>query len=818
MQKRTQYIARFLRATFFSLMFISAVTVSAFADELRNLTLEQAIELLQKDGLTVLYSSDLVKPWMRVREEPDSRDPLGILEAIVAPYDLAVADGPNGTVMLVRSDAEPVKMKSGKLVGVVRSLTDNRPVAGVTVSLGKNGLSAITNASGQFEINAVPTGNYDVEVVGPYLSTAEKYTAEVRAGETIDLDVVVVHAGPPGIAEVIVSASQYELMRDPGPSINSMSAADLDQLPDLADDPMRAVARLPGTASDGYTAKANIRGGESDETLVQFDGVRLHNPFHLKDFQSLFSTIDPAIVRSMNIYTGGFPVTYGDRMSGVIDITPLQPSGKPHREVSLSFFNTSGLFSGNFNEGDGNWMVSARRGNLHLLFDVIDSNLGDPKYKDFYGRVGNWFTDSFSVTANFLLFDDDLQISDSDKEENARADYKDTYFWLRFDMLPTDRLEGSVVLAHSKLESHRRGDADQEGIAVGILDDKRDSKINSINTDWSWSISDELMLQFGGEYRSSEGDFDYMDEVEFEMLFLTPGTPKDEERMRQLNVDTAGDQIGLYTNVRAKFLDRWTAEIGARWDKETLSPGNDEQTSPRAGLMYEFSDRTRLRASWGRFFQAQSIDELQISDGITRYFPAQQSDHALLSFEHMFENGLELRLEAYRKDYDDLRPRYENLLNTFILLPELKPDRILLIPESAVSKGAEISVQQMNNGPLSWWASYSYSTVEDKIAGMHEDRSWDQTHLVNVGAHWKSDTWEFSAATTWHTGWPTTHARLVALDPIPLFRCCASSALDGSSRARTPEQERRALPSLLQSTYRVRAKRAGRKIPCRKLK
>ena len=65
------------------------------------------------------------------------------------------------------------------------------------------------------------------------------------------------------------------------------------------------------------------RGGEVDETLVRFDGLRLFNPFHFKDFLSIFSTIDPAIIREIEVYTGAFPAAFGDRMSGVINIESL---------------------------------------------------------------------------------------------------------------------------------------------------------------------------------------------------------------------------------------------------------------------------------------------------------------------------------------------------------------------------------------------------------------------------------------------------------------------------------------------------------------
>ena len=76
---------------------------SAIAASLRGLTLEQALQQLQHQGLNVLYSSDLVQPSMQVRDEPQASDPRKVLEELVAPHGLAVKDGPNGALLLIRA-------------------------------------------------------------------------------------------------------------------------------------------------------------------------------------------------------------------------------------------------------------------------------------------------------------------------------------------------------------------------------------------------------------------------------------------------------------------------------------------------------------------------------------------------------------------------------------------------------------------------------------------------------------------------------------------------------------------------------------------
>lgn len=672
-------------------------TQPALADTFRDLSLEEALRRLEARGLPILYSSDLVQPSMRVRDEPRATDPRAILEEILAPHGLEVADGPNGSVILVRAP---------------------RP--------------------------APPAGQAAAAPLAPKSSSPRR-----------------------DVEEVIVSASHYQFVRDPTPSVTALTSAELERLPDLGDDPIRAVARLPGAASSDFSAKSNMRGGETDETLFRFDGLRLQNPFHLKDFQSVFSTIDPSVISEMRIYAGGFPARYGDRMSSVIEIEPLLPAETNLRELSLSFFNASGLVTGSHNEGRTDWLASARRSNLDLLIEALNPDIGSPSYYDSYGRVRHRFSEAVAVAASVLVFDDDINLADTDQEEQAKADYHDEYFWLRFDLQPDARLNGALLLARSEIKSARHGSADQAGIGSGSLDDTREFTIDSLQTDWAWRFSEAMLLQVGGEWRAMSGRYDYSDQVEFDMRFLVPGAPTETSRTRQLSARPDGDQLGVYANLRFDLVRSLTAEAGVRWDKDTLSPDYNDQISPRLSVLFAPGERFQVRGTWGRYFQTQAVTELQIADGVSEFQPPQRSDHFVTSFEYRHPNGLGVRLEAYRKEYVQVRPRFENLLNTFVLLPELKPDRIRIAPEQATAEGVELTVRRQSES-LDWWVSYTWSEVRDEIIDTETPRSWDQTHFASAGLAWQSPRWEVSLAGTYHTGWPTTEVALVETDPVAL--------------------------------------------------
>ena len=168
-------------------------------------------------------------------------------------------------------------------------------------------------------------------------------------------------------------------------------------------------------------------------------------------------------------------------------------------------------------------------------------------------------------------------------------------------------------------------------------------------------------------------------------------------------------------------------------------------------------DATEVRFGFGEYYQAQEINELQVSDGLTEFFPAQRAQHVVANIKHKFDAGIDLDVSIYRKTFRTLRPRFENVFNTLTLLPELQFDRTRIDAFRAESRGAELMASfGSGSDNLFWWLGYAWSEVEDSVSTGKVKRSWDQTHTVKGGVSWRWGAWDISAAGEVHTGWPKT--------------------------------------------------------------
>jgi hypothetical protein len=313
--------------------------------------------------------------------------------------------------------------------------------------------------------------------------------------------------GPPALEEVIVSASFYAISRDPSASTSQIDRLQIENTPTLGEDALRTLHGLPGLTSSGLTARVNVRGGIADETQMFLDGIELYNPFHLKDFQGLFSTVSPSILDSMTVYTGAYPAQFGDRMSSVIEMQTIEPAADHLYELGLSMFTTSALGAGKFAQGRGSWLASARRGNLDLLLDAASSDIGSPKYADLYGKLNYELSTDWMLSFGALALRDRITLNEP-TTASATADYDDTYVWARAGFTGAN-LSADIVLSTTELFGNRAGRMDDPTTSTGQLSDTQKFTSTALKADWTYRINERHFISWGGEVRYSDARHQY---------------------------------------------------------------------------------------------------------------------------------------------------------------------------------------------------------------------------------------------------------------------------------------------------------------------
>jgi outer membrane receptor protein involved in Fe transport len=440
-----------------------------------------------------------------------------------------------------------------------------------------------------------------------------------------------------------------------------------------------------------------------------------------------------------------------------MDISNQWEEDDYNTDIGVSSFSTFIHTRGEFGQQrPTNWLLSWRQGDLTDLTDYIDTRSGDPEYTDLSARLNTKVSEALSLTMGVVYAEDDIVFED--EEERASSQIENRYVWIGADWLLSRTLASRFTLSwldFERVKQQASFEIDEEDPEKGgFLDHHQDVRRAALRNDWS-SIEEEMHWEFGWQLEYNEAKYRHRSKIDRGDLADILGT--EAEIQRDIREEPDGWSGGTYAQVEWDVTSRLTIQPSLRWDFQNyyIDQGSEQQISPRLGMAYWWNDATLLRLTLGRFYQQEGIQELQVIDGITRFFEPQHSDQVIAGIQWQSDD-LELVAELYYKRYDDQKGRFENIFNPFVLLPEMEPDRVGLWPDRAVARGFDLDSKFTLAEPLNGYFRYSYMDAEDRINGEWVDRRWSQRHTVNTGLVWQGQTYSISLALTWHSGWRST--------------------------------------------------------------
>jgi hypothetical protein len=240
--------------------------------------------------------------------------------------------------------------------------------------------AATTDEAGYFRIEPLPEGPALVRFLRIGYEPREE---EVRivAGERLRLEVTlarsaVVLEGVGVTGERSRARARFET--ETGITVRELPAEDIRRLPGLAEaDPIRAIEVLPGVvAPTDFSAAFHVRGGSSDQNLILLDGFPIFNPFHLG---GIFSVFNADMVDRVELAAGGFPASYGGRVSSVLRVESDPGQGVGEVDAGISLLAARATLSGGVPSGleealglsTGRWRFSARRSYVDQLLRPV---------------------------------------------------------------------------------------------------------------------------------------------------------------------------------------------------------------------------------------------------------------------------------------------------------------------------------------------------------------------------------------------------------------------------------------------------------------
>ncbi|MBI1182841.1 TonB-dependent receptor plug domain-containing protein [bacterium] len=261
---------------------------------------------------------------------------------------------------------------------------------------------------------------------------------------------------------------------------------------------------LPGVVFSGdQGGQMYVRGGSPIQNKVILDGMTIYNPFHSI---GLFSVFDVDIIRSVDVYTGGYPAEYGGRISAVMDIKTRDGNRKRTAgHVEAGPFASKVLLEGplvksNNNNVSSSIIFSARSSYLKktapVLYPYADSNGLPYLFNDFYSKWSVQTPKGSKLDVFGFSFNDNVNFKNT-------TNYKWNANGAGTKMMFLPPQSSTVVEAHFDWSDYRMVQTEQDAAP-------RSSSISGFEggLDFSYYNGNNL-FKYGAQFIGFSTDFQY---------------------------------------------------------------------------------------------------------------------------------------------------------------------------------------------------------------------------------------------------------------------------------------------------------------------
>lgn len=650
------------------------------------------------------------------------------------------------------------QIKYGRIKGRVVDSASKEPLTGVNVILVDTKLGAATDLKGEYLINIVPVGSYNVEF---HYMGYEKVTCPdiiIRPGRITFLNEEMHEAVFEG-EQIVVTAGYFRKEEHEPTSITSFNKEEVRRSPGSGGDVSRILTALPSTSQVAdYANDLMVRGGSPSENGFYIDNILIPNVNHFPVQGSSGGTIgliNVDFIEDVKFSAGGFPVTHGNRLSSIVDIRFRDGNREEFdMQLDMSMQGFGGIFEGPLPNKKGSWLFSARRSYLDLIIDLFEAG-GIPAYSDIHGKITYDINPNNRITI-LNLFGKSWQDYDGDEAKDAGLNNYGTLkdeqntIGLNWRCLWSEKGYSNTAFSYSSMKNSNNWISVKTG-ELKTFDENTESSLRLYNINF-YQINKTNKIEFGFEADYFMNRYDY-----FRNSFIN----RLGEEIPGLNIDRKIDAFkgALFASYISNLSGRFTATIGVRADY--FSNNKETDFSPRFSVKYKINDKVSLNGAAGLFYQSLPLYLIsQINQG--KNLKNLKAVHYVSGLDVLLSDDTKLTFEVYNKEYSNfpLDPADPflfiidegNSLNGFGRYTEF------VSTGKAYSRGVELLIQKKLKQNFYGLISTSFFRAKYKdYTSVWRNRLYDNRYLFNIiGGYRPNNLWEFSARWNFNGGVPYT--------------------------------------------------------------
>ncbi len=540
-------------------------------------------------------------------------------------------------------------------------------------------------------------------------------------------------------------------------------------------DIIKAYQLMPGVSSGKEgSSDLYVRGGSPDQNLMLLDGVPLYYVSHLGGFVSIFNS---DAIQNINLFKGGFPARFGNRLSSVVDIRMKDGNKKKiHGNFSVGLLGAKLSLNGPINS-KSSYFVSFRRLFIDLFSrpisyfsDDMDSSFGYYFY-DFNAKY-NYKINSNNHIYFSLYGGDDKSVASFYKGERvgelfhkAEATFKN--YWgnklaaLRWNHIFNERLFSNNTLSYTNYHYvvKQENDFSDEDFSSS---EKFTSKIQDITlkNDFEYHLSNTYQIQFGMN-----------NTFHTYSPFVNKYEQKDGKEVTKDTVWGANKEhsfdLSFFIENKLHFGNKFSANLGLRNQNLFINGRTFNSFEPRLLLNFKLTKNSSIKASY-TFMQQNTHLLIVPKEGMpmnlwlpaTNLAPPEISKQYTLGYTQSIDrHNLELSVEGY----------YKKGINFIHQIPGKRFgestdnwENNVLKNGKGLSYGLEVLLQK-KTGRFTGWIGYTWANTTRQFDGLNKDEAfpfkYDRRHDLSIVFNYKlKKNIDFSATWQYGSAYPTSFA------------------------------------------------------------